>query len=66
MLINDPAVWRLANLLINRHKSDVKEVVRAKADRALKRNDMGEYLVWQDILQAVAILSAPRISTQAH
>ena len=66
MLINDPAVWRLAILLINRHETEAKEVVRAKAERALKCNNVAEYLVWQDIRQAVDLLSSPTTSTQAH
>jgi hypothetical protein len=58
MLPEEPKIWLLADKIVDRHGAAAPVVIQAWAANALKRDDFGEYLVWRDILAAVAALSA--------
>ena len=44
MLSDEPEVWRLAQLLLDRHGIKVGDFIRRRADSALSSDDLGEYL----------------------
>ena len=66
MLSDEPEIWRLAQLLLKRHGGRVGDFIRRRADSALGSDDLGEYLVWMDILEATAELHGRRDKRIVH
>jgi hypothetical protein len=59
MLPEEPKIWLLADKIVGRHGTAAPAIIHAQATGALTRDDFGEYLVWMDVLTAVAVLFAP-------
>jgi hypothetical protein len=56
-IIDDPDIWRAANLLLKRHSTDAETVAAMRADELLATGDVEGCLVWKRILAAITELS---------
>ena len=56
-MVDDPDIWRAANLLVKRHGSDAPSVASTRADELLGERDSEGWAVWRRILDAVVELS---------
>jgi hypothetical protein len=56
-MIDDPDIWRAANLLVRRHGTDAAHGSAQRADDLFNRRDVEGYVVWRRILEAAAELT---------
>jgi hypothetical protein len=56
-MIDDPDIWRAANLLVKRHGADAAVVAARRADELLEAGDVDGCAIWKRILTAVAELA---------
>jgi len=56
-MVDDPDIWRAANLLLKRHGADAEIVAAMRADELLASGDVDGCLVWKRILTAIKELS---------
>ena len=57
-MVDDPDIWRAANLLLKRHGADAGHVAAQRADELLNSGDAEGCAVWRRILlEAVVELS---------
>jgi hypothetical protein len=56
-MVDDPDVWRVANLLVKRHGDDAALVAARRADELLAATDFEGCRIWNRILEAVAELT---------
>jgi hypothetical protein len=56
-MVDDPDIWRAANLLLKRHSTDAETVAAMRADELLASGDVEGCAVWKRILAAVKELS---------
>jgi hypothetical protein len=61
-MVDDPDIWRPANLLVKRHGSDAASVASERADELLNRRDVEGHAVWRRIHEAVAELSGTKLA----
>jgi len=59
-MVDDPDIWRAANLLVKRHGPDAAEVAAQRADELLARGDAEGSAIWIRILEAVGELGRPK------
>jgi len=52
-MVDDPDVWRAANLLLKRHRDDAAIVAAIRADELLASGDVEGCAVWKRIVAAV-------------
>lgn len=52
VVIDDPDIWRAANLLVKMHGGDAAIVAAQRADQLLAEGDMDGLAVWKRIAQA--------------
>ncbi|HXP73683.1 MAG TPA: hypothetical protein VN823_06005 [Stellaceae bacterium] len=55
-MVDEPDIWRAANLLVKRHGADAAPVAANRADELLTRGDVEGYAIWHRIFGAVAEL----------
>ena len=55
--MNDPDIWRAANLLLKRHGADAAMVAAERADELLAAGDVEGCTIWKRILLAVTELA---------
>ena len=53
-MVDDPDIWRAANLLVRRHKGDAPSVAAQRADDLLASGDAEGCAVWKRILSSRA------------
>ncbi len=51
-MIEDPDIWRAANLLVKMHSADAAIVAAQRADELLAEGDMDGLAVWKRIARA--------------
>jgi hypothetical protein len=56
-MVDDPDVWRAANLLLKRHGADAETVVTMRANELLASGDVEGCAIWKRILAAVTELA---------
>jgi hypothetical protein len=56
-MVDDPDIWRAANLLLKRHSADAEIVAAMRADELLANGDVEGRAVWKQIPAAVTELS---------
>jgi hypothetical protein len=56
-MVDDPDIWRAANLMVKRHGSDAALMTARRADELLAAGDADGCAVWKRILETVAELS---------
>jgi hypothetical protein len=56
-MIDEPDIWRAANLLMRHHGSDAALVAARRSDESLSIGNVEGCAVWKRILEAVAELS---------
>lgn len=56
-MVDDPDIWRTANLLVKRHGDDAAMVAVRRADELLAAGDADGSAIWIRILGAVVELS---------
>jgi hypothetical protein len=56
-MVDDPDIWRAANLMLKRHGADAEVAAAMRADELLARGDVEGCSVWKRILVAVRELS---------
>jgi triphosphoribosyl-dephospho-CoA synthetase len=56
-MVDDPGIWRAANLLVKRHGHEVALVAARCADELLAAGNAESCAVWKRILEAVAELT---------
>jgi len=52
-MVDDPDIWRAANIRLKRDELDVAPEAPMRTDELLSRGDVEGYAVWQRILGAV-------------
>jgi hypothetical protein len=52
-MVDDPDIWRAANLLLKRHGADTAIAAANRADELLGAGDVEGWAVWRRILAAV-------------
>jgi hypothetical protein len=56
-MVDDPDIWRAANLLLKRHGPDAALAAARRADELLAAGDPEGCAVWKRILEAVGELT---------
>ncbi len=56
-MIDDPDIWRAANLLVKRHGVDAAMMAAKRADELLAAGDVEGWAVWEWIVAAVTELA---------
>jgi hypothetical protein len=56
-MIDDPDIWRAANILIKRYGADAAIEAARRADELLEAGDRDGCAIWKRILSAVAELT---------
>jgi hypothetical protein len=56
-MVDDPDIWRAANLLVMRHGADAALAAARRADELLAAGDPEGCAIWKRILEAVAELT---------
>jgi hypothetical protein len=56
-MVDDPDIWRAANLMLKRHGADSEVAAAMRAEELLARGDFEGCAVWKRILAAVRELS---------
>lgn len=56
-MVDDPDIWRAANMLVKRHGADAAVVAAQRADGLLAAGDPDGCAIWKRILAAVAELA---------
>jgi hypothetical protein len=56
-MVDDPDIWRAADLMVTRHGSDAALAPARRADELLAAGDAEDCAVWKRILGAVTELS---------
>ena len=59
-MVDDPDIWRAANLLVKRHKADAPIVAARRADELLASGDIAGCEAWKRIVGAVRELARTR------
>jgi len=52
-MVDDPDIWRAAQLLVKRHSADTPVVAAQRAEALLGRGDLEGVAVWKSIMRAV-------------
>jgi hypothetical protein len=58
-MVDDPDIWRAANLLLKRPSADAETVAAMRADELLASGDVEGCAIWKRILVAVTDSHAP-------
>jgi hypothetical protein len=53
-VIDDPYIWRVVHLLVNRHGVDAAVIAARKSDAARAAGDIDRSDTWQRILEGIA------------
>ena len=56
-MVDDPDIWRAANLLVKRHGADAALTAARRADELLAAGDDEGCAIWKRILEAVSELT---------
>jgi hypothetical protein len=56
-MLDDPDIWRAANLLVKQHGHEAALVAARRSDEMLAVGDVEGCAIWKRILEAVAELS---------
>ena len=61
-MVDDPDIWRAANLLMERHGTDAPMIAGKRALDLLAEGDVEGGLMWQRILIAVSELGRTKVA----
>ena len=56
-MVDEPDIWRAANLLLRHHGNDAPQVAAQRAGELLARGDVEGQVAWKRILNAVEELT---------
>jgi hypothetical protein len=65
-MVDDPDIWRAANLLVKRHGHEASLVAARRADEMLAAGDVEGCAIWRQILHAVGELSRTKPAKGEH
>ena len=63
-MVDDPDIWRAADLLMKRHRADAPMIAGKRALELLAGGDGEGGLIWQRILIAVAELGRTKVAAR--
>jgi hypothetical protein len=67
-MVDDPDIWRAAQLLVKRHGADAPVIAAQRADELLGRGDLEGVAVWKNITRAVEELQrvTPKVGERVN